>query len=207
MSERVIIGVAGLIGSGKNTVADYLVNFQEFRTESFADSLKDAVSNIFGWDRTMLEGRTKASREWRETIDPYWSKRLGIYELTPRWVLQYFGTDVCRMGFHDDIWIASLENKILKSSDDIVISDLRFPNELKALKNIGAKTIWVRRGELPDWYDTAILANNGDLDAKAELDVLGVHSSEYSLAGSRFDYIIDNDGTIDELYANLAALI
>jgi dephospho-CoA kinase len=58
-----IIGVCGFIGSGKDTVADYLVNFHEFRRESFANTLKDAVAAVFGWDRTMLEGRTKTARE------------------------------------------------------------------------------------------------------------------------------------------------
>ena len=78
-----IIGVVGSIGSGKDTVADYLANFHSFRRESFAASLKDAVSVIFGWDRTLLEGRTKESREWREQQDEWWTKRLGI-NITPR---------------------------------------------------------------------------------------------------------------------------
>ena len=66
-----IIGVCGFIGSGKDTIADYLTNFHGFRRESFANSLKDAVSMVFGWDRTMLEGRTKQAREWREQVDPW----------------------------------------------------------------------------------------------------------------------------------------
>ena len=50
-----IIGVCGLIGAGKDTIADYLVNVHEFRRESFANTLKDAVAAVFGWDRTLLE--------------------------------------------------------------------------------------------------------------------------------------------------------
>ena len=53
-----IIGICGFIGSGKDTIADYLVNLHHFRRESFANTLKDAVAQVFGWDRTMLEGRT-----------------------------------------------------------------------------------------------------------------------------------------------------
>ena len=132
-----IIGVCGFIGSGKDTVADYLTNCHGFRRESFANSLKDSVASVFGWDRTMLEGRTKQAREWREQLDVWWAERLNIPILTPRWVLQHWGTEVCRHGFHDDIWIASLENKLRNSKDDIVISDCRFPNEIKSIKNAG----------------------------------------------------------------------
>ena len=139
-----IIGVCGFIGSGKDTVADYLTNFHEFRRESFANSLKDAVSMVFGWDRTLLEGRTKQAREWREEQDDWWTARLGM-PITPRWVLQYWGTEVCRKAFHDDIWIASVENKLRNSRDNIVISDCRFPNEIKSIREAGGIVIRVKQ--------------------------------------------------------------
>jgi hypothetical protein len=202
-----IIGVCGFIGSGKDTVADYLVNFHEFRRESFASTLKDAVSAVFGWDRTMIEGRTKEAREWREQVDPWWAERLAMPTLTPRWVLQYWGTEVCRRGFHNDIWIASLENKLRNSKDDVVISDCRFPNEIKSIKNAGGKIVWVKRGELPIWYNTAIEANRGNNVAINDLKMNKVHASETAWVGTNFDIEIDNNGTIEELYAQLKTLI
>jgi hypothetical protein len=202
-----IIGVCGFIGCGKDTVADYLVNFHEYRRESFADSLKDSVAAVFGWDRIMLEGRTKESREWREQVDKWWADRLAMPTLTPRWVLQYWGTEVCRKTFHDDIWIASLENKLRQSKDNVVVSDVRFPNEIKAIKNLGGKIVWVKRGELPSWYDSALKANAGENYHLQEMKLHKVHASEWAWIGQDFDYEISNDGTIDDLYQSIKSVI
>ena len=207
-----IIALCGLIGSGKDTTADYLVNLHHFRRESFANTLKDAVSQVFNWDRTMLEGRTKHSREWRETTDSWWAERLQMPELTPRWVLQHLGTNVLRTGFHDDIWIASLENKLRNTTDDVVITDCRFPNEIKAIKAAGGIVVRVRRGDEPEWYDAAMAYNRGPNGnsswsvSKARLDKLGVHPSEYSWVGTDFDQILDNNGTLDHLYHQVKSL-
>jgi hypothetical protein len=201
-----IIGICGFISAGKDTVADYLCNFEEFRRESFASTLKDAVAQVFGWDREMLEGRTRESREWREQVDPWWAERLHMPNLTPRWVLQYWGTEVCRKGFHDDIWIASLENKIRNSKDDIVISDCRFPNEIKAIKAQGGEIIWVQRGQLPEWYDIAVETNTGTFDHMSTA-YPEVHRSEWAWVGTDFDHIIDNNGSIQDLYDQIKVLI
>lgn len=202
-----IIGICGLIGSGKDTAADYLVNFHEFKRESFAASLKDAVAAVFGWDRELLEGRTKQSRDWREQVDTWWATRLDIPHLTPRWVLQNWGTDVLRQHFHDDIWIASVEHKVSKSQDHIVITDCRFPNEIKGLKEQSAKIVWVQRGIIPHWYAIAEQANRGDTKAAEWLEKEKIHSSEYSWAGTEFDAVIDNNGSIEHLYAQLTGLV
>jgi hypothetical protein len=200
-----IIGFVGFIGSGKDTAADYLVNFHEFRRDSFANTLKDAVAAVFGWDRTMLEGRTKQAREWREQVDPWWAERLNKPNLTPRWILQYWGTEVCRKAFHDDIWIASLESKLRNSKDNIVISDVRFPNEIKAIHNAGGKVIRIKRGPEPEWYDDAVNANAGDKYmgwsiGKKKLETLKIHASETAWVGGNIDVTITNDGSIDELF-------
>jgi hypothetical protein len=102
-----LIGLVGLIGSGKDTVAERLVTDHGFKRDSFAKSLKDAVGNIFGWDRLMLEGQTTESRAWREQPDAFWSEKFGR-PITPRWVLQHFGTEVMRGNMLDSIWVDSL---------------------------------------------------------------------------------------------------
>lgn len=206
-----IIGVCGFISSGKDTVADYLVNFHEFRRESFANSLKDAISAVFGWDRTLVEGRTKAAREWREEVDVWWATRLEIPHLTPRWVMQQWGTDVLRTAFHDDIWIASLERKLITSNDDIVISDCRFPNEFKAIHNAGGKIIKVTRGDDPEWITTAKIANQQTdfrwANYKTIMETSGIHASEWGWVGLKVDAVVDNNGTIDDLYNSIKKLV
>ena len=208
-----IIGICGFIGSGKDTIADYLVNIHQFRRESFANTLKDAVSQVFGWDRDMLEGRTRQSREWRERVDPWWAKRLNMPDLTPRWVLQHWGTEVCRRAFHDDIWIAALENKLRNSQDDIVISDCRFPNEIKSIKAAGGIVVRVARGAEPDWYDAAVSANrgpNGNTSwalSRAKLERLNVHASESSWVGTKFDAEVDNNSSMDHLLNQINDLV
>jgi hypothetical protein len=197
-----IIGICGFIGSGKDTVADYLVNFHGFRRESFASSLKDAVSAVFGWNRTLLEGRTAESREWREQEDEWWTDRLGR-PITPRYVLQNWGTEVLRAGFHDDIWIASVENKIRNTKDNIVITDCRFPNEIKALRATGGKVIRVKRGDEPHWYQTAIEANSNDRNAVNLMKDFNVHYSESAWVGTDFDVVLENSTSIDSLYQSI----
>jgi hypothetical protein len=206
--QIMIIGVCGLIGSGKDTIADYLQNIHEFRRESFASTLKDAVAAVFGWDRELLEGRTKESRAWREQVDAWWAERLNMPTLTPRWVLQYWGTEVVRRSFHDDTWIASLENKLRKTTDDVVISDCRFPNEIAAIKRAGGIVVRVVRGPEPDWYDTALGANAGIVPDQQLLKQLGVHASETAWIGTKFDAVIDNNADgLDNLYRQVKDLV
>lgn len=202
-----IIGVCGFQGAGKDTVADYLCNVHEFRRESFATPLKDAVSAVFGWDRELLEGRTRESRAWREQVDIWWANRLNIPDLTPRWVLQFWGTEVVRKSFHDDTWIASLENKLRQTKDDVVISDCRFPNEIRAIKSAGGLVVRVQRGLEPEWYSTAESYNLGTVEAGRYLLDLGIHASETAWIGTKFDAILDNNSSMDHLYKQIKDLV
>jgi hypothetical protein len=199
-----IIGVCGLIGGGKGTVADILVGNHNFEKVSFADSLKDVVATVFGWPRHLLEGDTKESRDWRETVDEWWSARLGIENITPRWALQYWGTEVCRQGFHTDIWIASLEKKLsgAKNSNaqynNVVIPDTRFPNEINMIRKLGGEVWGVRRGEDPDWMIKLVQYGEQPND---------IHPSEWSWVKENLDQLINNDGTIAELEEKVKSLL
>lgn len=201
-----IVSVSGLIGSGKDTIASYLIHHHGFRKMSFAGALKDSVSVVMGWDRELLEGTTKCSREWRDQVDVWWANRLNMPQLTPRWVLQHWGTEIFRTHVHEDIWVASLENKLRMCPDNVVITDARFANEITAVKNAGGTTIRVSRGPDPDWFDIAKQYNKGQVhnfnwaNSRHRLEKLKIHPSEYSSVGLAYDFEIDNNGTIDDLH-------
>jgi hypothetical protein len=199
-----IIGLLGFIGSGKGTAGDILVE-NNFTALSFAGSLKDAVSSIFGWDRALLEGDTEESRVFRETVDTFWSVKFNK-PITPRYILQYFGTEVCRENLLDGIWVDSLERKI-QQYDNVVITDVRFKNEISFLKSIGAVFIQIDRKETrPNWYGYLDSLDKSVFDAYAASQ--NMHKSEYDWYGNpHIDYIIDNNGTLPELELKILDVI
>jgi hypothetical protein len=204
-----VIGILGHIGAGKNTVAQHLCTLGCIQ-DSFATPLKDAVAAIFGWDRHLLEGTTEESRHFRETPDLYWSRKLDIHNFTPRLAMQYLGTDVLRKHFNEEIWVSSLEHRLFaaQTQKNIVISDARFRNELNMIVRNGGKLIWVRRGDLPEWYETALLATQNDPIGKRmmETQYKNIHRSEWDWAGYPVDYEIHNDGSLESLQAEIESV-
>lgn len=199
-----IIGLVGFIGSGKDTVAKHFVSHGCVQ-DSFASPLKDICSSTFGWQRELLEGDSIESREFRETPDMFWSRKLGIPNFTPRLALQLIGTDVMRKHFHKNIWLNSLEYRIrcsMNTSKCVVISDARFQNELKLIHDLNGKVIWVQRGELPEWYETAVGANFGNAVSTKIMNTRyrDVHESEWNWTGFDVDYVIDNNGSLEDLH-------
>ena len=190
-----LIGIVGLIGSGKDTVAEHLVTQHGYTRDSFAKSLKDAVSAMFNWDREMLEGNTESSRHWREQPDTFWSEKFGK-PVTPRWVLQHFGTEVMRGNMYDAIWVDSCIGRY--KGQNTVISDTRFPNEVKKIREHGGIIILVKRGDDPEWFTNYVEGN---------IEPTGIHSSEYAWAKEEFDYVIENNGTKEQLSAKLDELL
>ena len=184
-----LIGIVGLIGSGKDTVAERLVQKHGYVKDSFAKSLKDAVAAMFNWDREMLEGDTTSSRHCREQPDAYWSERLAR-PVTPRWVLQHFGTEVMRGQMYDGIWLDSCMGRY--KGQNTVISDTRFVNEINAIKTHGGIIVCVVRGELP---------------TKKQMQDKNAHQSEWDWLERDYDITIKNEGTLEDLYAKVDNLI
>ena len=177
MSESFqVIGICGKKFNGKDTIADYMVIYYGYTKISFGDPIKRALQNIFGFTDDQLWGSQK------ETIDNFW-------KVTPREMLQYFGTDCFRIKFGTDyphignnIWVMALHKQIEKliasGITKIVIPDLRFPNEETVIRNFNGVVIRVIRND--------IISND-------------THASENLLNEIHDDYTVKNE-TISQLY-------
>jgi hypothetical protein len=170
-----IISLSGHKGSGKNTVADYLTSNYGFTTQlAFASAMKDIMSMMFQWDRTKLDGLTKEDRIWRDTPDIYWSNKTNKI-FTPNYAMKEFGSDVIRQWI-PDIWVSIIERKL---DNNMIITDTRFQNEFDMLKENNAIMISINKK-----LDTTNLR----------------HACDTTWMTFSFDYSLDNDGTIIELY-------
>lgn len=202
MDKKYIVAITGFAGSGKDTVGDLFVSDYGFEKDSFATPVKDLCASIFGWNREMLTGVTEESRVWRETVDDWWSKKLNIRNFTPRYAMQYIGTDLFRQKFNNDIWAISLEKRFLTTNKSVVLTDCRFENELSFVRKMGGIVIQINRGTKPDWWDYAVKVNvdKDHLYIRYLNDIEGLHSSEYSWIGFPPDYEIQNDASIADLH-------
>lgn len=196
----IIIGLCGFIGSGKDTFADYLVKEHGFLKLSFGSAVKDVISAVFGWRRDLLEGDTEELRNFRNTIDKFWSKELDIPEFTPRIAMQKIGTELFRKNFNDEIWIKIVKRQIMENKHrNIVISDCRFPNELGLINRCDGIVIHVKRN-LPSWFQH--YRNLIDVE-----EVLKLHPSETSWIRWNFNYEVENYKSITDYYNNIRCLV
>ena len=95
------------------------------------------------------------------------------------------GTEACRQGIADNIWIAALEKR-MHGYQDVVISDVRFPNEIDFVRSVGGVIIRVRRGEDP-----------------TDEELSKMHISETAWKGQEVDYTLVNDSTLENLKDNV----
>lgn len=199
-----IFGIVGAIGSGKDTIGDRLIQNYGFQKTSFAKRVKDVAAAVFGWDREMLEGSTKVSREWREVTDEYWG-------ITPRLALQKIGTEMFRNQIDDAIWVKAVKKEVNEKRDiDYVITDCRFKNEVEAIKEMGGTIVYVDRHDKPEWYDKALAAFADPESPEAKwLADNNIHKTDWNIYGlvSLADIVVENKGTLEELYQKVDTLM
>ena len=184
-----IIGILGNKNVGKDTLADYLVSTEGFKKISFATNLKKCLAVMFNWDDNNF------SLENKEKKDPVWN-------VSPRKMLQLLGTEFlreyckdiidCKINFNDKEEVFSyhikklfLDNKeLFDNNENIVISDVRFPDELKFIKWLNGKIIKIER-------------NN------AVVNEFNNHSSENYINNLEYDVKIQNNFSKEHLYKTI----
>ncbi len=176
-----IIGLSGYAQTGKDTVAEHLVGNYNYRRIAFADPIRkalyrlDPIVNVDEFNSVYLRSAVDGMG-WEET------KRLST---ETRRLLQVLGTEVGREMFGPDFWVNQAMNGIGKF-DKAVFTDVRFPNEFRAIKS--------REGIIIRIVKPGTGAVNG-------------HSSETALDNFSFDATIVNDGTKHDLYKKIDELI
>ena len=217
--------------------APYMNEYQSgWKIVKFADKLKDIVCLLTGCTRNDLEDRDFKELElgeewwyWYMELDGGYSpiildyltttkKELKSYEglelvkPTPRFLLQFIGTNLLRNQLHPNIWVNTLfadyREKVdfdnnLPMNKNWIITDLRFKNEKKAVEDRGGITIRVNRNAL-------IKDNNGNPieSNKSYYDISTVqHPSETALDDAKFDYYIDNNSDIPSLIEEVKKIL
>ena len=130
-----IIGITGLAGSGKDTLAEGLSARFNTHIHRIADPIKRGLEVMFNFDRSIWEDREVKERELR-----------GIGR-SPRYLAQTLGTEWGRVLVHPDIWIWAADRQWLQHSH-LIVPDIRFDNEAAWIERRGGLLLCVERPEL-----------------------------------------------------------
>ena len=205
-----LIGISGKIGNGKDLLfdvinyivtEDYWTSFEHYMHEStpidvvyqnkkFAGILKDITCKLIGCNVSQLEDREFKEKELGEEWDG----------LTPRKLLQLLGTEAGRQIIHPNIWVNALfadheNNKsewLSATNSKWIVTDVRFPNEANIIKEKGGIMIRINR---PQYLDNGLVIRKNEHLSETSLD-------EYD----KFDYVIENDGTVQDLIDKVKSL-
>ena len=164
-----IIGLSGYAQSGKDTVAELLCLNYKYHRRAFADPMRDAIYTL---NPIVFNLNNRVA----DLVDEHgWDVAKANPEV--RRLLQVFGTDVGRKMFNENFWV-DIALAGLNSEHRVVISDVRFPNEAEAIKNLGGQVWRINRH------------NHAPVNG---------HKSEHAMDNFMFKHVLYNDGTIDDL--------
>ena len=164
-----LIGMLGHVGEGKTTAAHRLRDYHDYTLLSFSTALKQAAVMLF---RIPMDSFTNSMLKATPLLE---------WGLTPREILQTLGTECMRDHFGNDFWIKALNHEIeTLSTPDIVIDDVRFPEEVALVHRLGGKLIRIIRPNNPYLIPTT-------------------HRSEQVDRSKKYAKVINN-GTIETLY-------
>jgi energy-coupling factor transporter ATP-binding protein EcfA2 len=225
------------VEDGKTTSLSWtLKDFMEgrpnnhFQNKKFADKLKNIVCMLLGCTRSQLEDRRFKEQqlppEWdcynvdgvllprghyENDVDNNICEERFLQTMSPRLMLQLIGTEGGRNLIHPNIWVNSLmadyqqialvdntEDELIFDYPDWIITDMRFPNEKKAVEDKKGITIRVNRN-----YQSY----NDKIEREVMFGIKDEHPSETALDNASFEYIINNDGTLDDLVKKVEIIL
>lgn len=133
-----LIGLAGLARSGKDSTAVHLLQHQFFNNDAmFAGPLKEAARAIFGLSHDEVMGNNYD----REAPHATWGYSV-------RHMLQKLGTESVREIFGQDHWVRLMQMRLATGDlrgTNVVITDVRFDNEVELIHSLGGKILGVVR--------------------------------------------------------------
>lgn len=180
-----LIGVSGLAQSGKSTVAEYLQSEYGYARYRFADCLKTML-RVMGLTDTQIDGD---------------EKEIPLELLcgrTPRYAMQSLGTEWGRQMIGPDLWVNSWANTVKNFLQDdpdsllydrVVVEDIRFPNELEKVREMGGLILRIERPNIVQ---------------------MKIHASETALDDvkwNEFGHVIVNGGTKEQLFEKIKLII
>ena len=183
-----IIALSGYGTCGKDSVADILVEDYGFAKYAWADTLRLAASElnpIVDLDQNLRPVR------YNDALAECGYNEAKVRYPEVRNVLQRLGTEVGRNLIDDNVWVDATINRIGRErslADNIVIPDTRFKNEAHAVKLRSESKNYIVRVNRPG------------------VGPAGDHPSETNLDDFEFNYVINNDGTLDDLRVRVEEL-
>lgn len=201
-TRPLIVGFSGYKRSGKDTAALELA--AALKRNGFSVVLDSFAAPI----RQFAIEHLDMTETNKEEVIPW----LADYAVTPRLFMQLFGTELGRDMIHPDLWVRMLERRVQKLSTSaaaqegklaIIVTDVRFINEIRMLKNLGAHLIRVERPgtePVPPKYESKLRTWWARLWWQP-------HLSESTLDMSEFDLRLENNSTLDVFKFRCASIV
>ena len=165
-----IIAFGGYKNSGKSEATKYLIEKYGFSEVKMADPLKDMIRTLYSYSNyTKEEIEDRVEGSLKDEFDEF-------LNCTPRQAMQQLGTEWRDSLPNTTLWSDIFLDRVRKTKDNIVSSDVRFVHEIEALRDVGGYYVWIRRpGKKSDG-----------------------HASEKDMS-SYANFIIENDHDINKL--------
>ena len=161
-----ILGLCGPKDSGKSTLAELLKTQHQFKRIALADPIKEMCLTLVTYQGCSRgQGIRMFWGDLKEVPSAYLGGR------TPRHAMQTLGTEWGRKTINWDFWKNVWHNKVQQELDQIVVDDVRFENEVQAIRNFGGKVIRIMR----------------------KGTTIGLHSSEREYEKINCDWVLTND--------------